>query len=477
MKFLIVTYLCSLAAGIGLFALMQYLRGRRELLSVRNLALIGLVIFQITSVALRVYLGSFEPFLMSDPIATALRFCLWASLFAGLALLAYERGWIVRRLAHKVPISTAVPSAPTMLLMALILVVLGAFLRLASKPIGTLAVVADFWGTGFASMAAGLVGWVWARRLLNPMIIVYALFIGGAGLGIVMMGAFGRRGIVAIAGALIFGMYYSQWRSWRPRAVFARLALLAAPPVVFMALYTSVRTSAEHDRTTGQHLQAMSTQGNLKQGVMLLLDGQNTGTETLWLMENYPERFQYRPLFTLYYTGAVMVPRVIWPTKPDALSNLVATQAKIDKVNRDRIKLSPGILGSAAAEGGLVAVLIYGVAFGLFLRFFDELISRAPWSPMVVLPVSSNLGQVLGLARGETAVFANTYMLTVLGCWLAMLVVGRAAQRMRGDPIAAPLTTDPNAADPDAAWPDDESRYDEYAGYGVESEEEEHAAA
>src|SRR5688572_32545423 len=76
---------------------------------------------------------------------------------------------------------------------------------------------------------------------------LYALFIGCAGMGIVMMGSFGRRGIVAIAAGLIFGMYYSQWRSWRPAAVFTRMAMLAAPAVVFIDR-KSTRLNSSHSQ-------------------------------------------------------------------------------------------------------------------------------------------------------------------------------------------------------------------------------------
>jgi hypothetical protein len=123
---------------------------------------------------------------------------------------------------------------------------------------------------------------------------------------------------------------------------------------------------------------------------------------------------------------------MIWKDKPDALSNSVATDARLRQINRDKVKLSPGIIGSASAEGGWYAYILYGIAFGLFLRFFDEIVTLAPWSPFAVLPVASSLGEVLGLARGETAVFANTYVLTVVGCWITMLVVGKFVAVLRG---------------------------------------------
>lgn len=423
-------YLFGLALVIVFKIAWDHYRGRVELLSVRNLALVGLIIFQVTSAALRLWQDRFDPFLLAEPTRAGLEFAFWVTLFTILVFVSYNAGWIAKPLARKVPVATVVPNAMTMLFMALILVVLGAALRLGTA-IPLLAILADFLGTGFCAMAAGLVGWVWGKRLLNPVLIAYGLLILAVGSFVVVYGAFGRRGLVAIGGALLWGMYYANWRHMAPVKMWARLAIVSVIPIIFIALYTDARSAGEHKRTTEQHLRAMGS-ASLPRGIALLLDGQNTGAETLWLIENYPERFNQRPLFTLWYTVGVMVPRVIWPDKPVALSNTVATDARIKKVNRDKIKLSPGIIGSAAAEGGWYAVIIYGIAFGLFLRFFDEIVRLAPWSPFAVLPVASSLGQILGLARGETSVFANTYILTVAGCWITMLAVGRFVQVLRG---------------------------------------------
>ncbi len=430
MQQLISVYLFSLALVIVLKMAWDHYRGRVELLSIRNLALVGLIIFQVTSAALRLWQDRFDPFLLSDPTRAGFEFACWVTLFTILTFVSYNVGWIAKPLARRIPVATVVPNALTMLFMALILVLMGMALRLGTA-IPLVAILADFLGTGFCAMAAGLVGWVWGKRLLNPVLIVYGVIILGIGMFTVMYGAFGRRGLVAIGGGLLWGMYYANWRNMSPVKMWVRLAAVSAVPLIFIALYTDARSAGEHDRTTAQHIRAM-TSASVLRGTALLLDGQNTGTETLWLIENYPERFNYRPLFTLWYTVGVTVPRVIWPDKPVALSNTVATDARIRQVNRDKIKLSPGVIGSAAAEGGWYAVILYGIAFGLFLRFFDEIIRLAPWSPFAVLPVASGLGQVLGLARGETSVFANTYILTVAGCWITMLAVGRFVQVLRG---------------------------------------------
>ena len=156
------------------------------------------------------------------------------------------------------------------------------------------------------------------------------------------------------------------------------------------------------------HISAIQTSGDITTGVAKLFDGQATGPASLWLIENFPENYEYRHLFTLKYFFALNVPRAIWPGKPEPQSVLIANQANIQRVQQDRIKLSCGIVGVAAAEGGWYAIIVYAIWLGLFVRIFDEIVRHQPTSPFIVLPVGAALGQVLGLARGDTSAFANT---------------------------------------------------------------------
>lgn len=431
MTLMIGLYLFGLAGLLLLMMLWQRLRGTCELISVRNFAFLGLIVFQITSVGFRMFTGQFAPFVISQPGKMGLIFAIEVTIFVVILLLAYRYGWLVRRVAARAPRAPEAGSTGTLLTLSVLLTMIAVPLRFA-VPIPAVGVVADMVGVGASAIACGLVGWVWAPRLLNPATIMMAGIILLANLFIVMTGEFGRRNLIAIFGCMIWGMYYSHWRYLPDRKLLTALAVMAAGPVIFLALYTSVRSSAEHDRTAGQQLQHITTGGNVKSGMMMLLDGQNTGTETLWLIENYPENFEPTPLMTITYFFEVNVPRLFWPDKPEPLSTKVATQARIRKVNRDRIKLSPGILGQIQADGGWYALILYALIGGLMLRFFDEMILVQASSPFVVLPIGSALGQILGLARGDTSTFANTYFITVFGTLLIMLMAGRVASRMSG---------------------------------------------
>lgn len=424
-------YLFGLSALLFAMMAWRHMRGRHDLLSVWNIFLVGFVLFQLTSVAVPMLRMRFEQYIINNPGRAGIEFVVLATSFLLIAGFVYRKGYIVRSLAARVPRSPNVRSYGILLVIAGILTVIAVPLRFAVN-IPAVGIVASIVGVGAASIACGLVGWVWAPRLFNPTLAAIAVVCLGANLAIVMTGEFGRRNLLAVFGCLMWAMYYSHWRYVPARVFFVRLGMLAAGPVIFVALYSSVRNAGEHERTAGEQIQHIVTGGDLVNGIMLLLSGQNTGTETLWLIENYPENFRPRPLMTPFYAVAVNVPRAIWPGKPEPLSTKVASQATIRGVNRDNVKLSPGIIGSVAAEGGWYALIVYAVLMGMFLRFFDELVQLQPRSPFIVLPVGSTLGQVMGFARGDTSTMVNLYYLTVFGTLLLMLWIGRVARGLVG---------------------------------------------
>ncbi|MFG0306607.1 MAG: hypothetical protein ACF8Q5_10400 [Phycisphaerales bacterium JB040] len=435
MMILLGLYLFTLAGFVALLMVWQHASGRHEILSLRNIALVGLILFQITSVGLRMINENYDYFRLQDPGAAGLEFAAFVTIFFIVFALSYRWGPLAGKVAARVPRVPETNNPMALIGLAILLTLLAVPLRFAVN-VPVLGVVADFLGVATAAMACGLLGWVWAPRLLNPAYAGIALFFVAANLVTVMTGSFGRRSIVAVFGCMVWGMYFAHWRYLPTRTLLTRLALLSAGPLLFVALYTSVRSAAEHDRSAGDHISAMQTTGSVATGVAKLIDGQATGPASLWLIENYPESYEPRHLFTLRYFFALNVPRMLWPGKPEPQSVLIADQANIQRVQQDRIKLSCGIVGVAAAEGGWYAIIVYGLCLGVFVRVFDEIVRHQPTTPFIVLPVGAALGQILGLARGDTSTFANTYFITTLGALAIMIPVGRFMARFNADAIA-----------------------------------------
>ncbi|MHC4775261.1 MAG: hypothetical protein ACYTBR_08345, partial [Planctomycetota bacterium] len=192
------------------------------------------------------------------------------------------------------------------------------------------------------------------------------------------------------------------------------------------------------------------------EGLEGLFGGQRCGRVSMWVMENYPDQYEYRHLHTLQYFFYFPVPRAWWTGKPTTLSKLLPTQARLQGVNRDALSIGPGIVGQAAAEGGWYALLIYAVVAGLFLRFFDEILFTNASSALVVLAIGSALGQALGLARGAVAPFAFILVSTIIGTLACMLLIGRLLEGVTPAAYEDPEQDDPDDGDQWDADVDDE---------------------
>lgn len=435
MSVLVAMYLFGLAALLFIMMVWQHASGKQDVISLRNVFLVGFVVFQLTSVGLRMFTNDYNFFRMTDPVSAAVEFSMLATVFLVFYFLFYRWGIGATKLAGKMPSVSELHNPAALITLAVIMTLLAIPLRFAVS-IPAVGIVANFLGVGAAAMACGLVGWVWAPRLLNPGLAIFAVLFLGLNLATVMTGSFGRRSILAVFGCMVWGMYYSHWRYLPTGTLLTRMAAICAGPVIFLALYTSVRSSGEHDRTASDHISAIQSGGNFASGMAKLVDGQATGPAGLWIIEHYPEDFEPRPFFTATYFFGINVPRFIWTGKPEPLSVLLANQANISGVDKDRIKLSCGIIGVAAAEGGIFAAMFYGACGGLFIRFFEQIARNNIRCVFLVIPIGAAMGQVLGLARGDTSAFANTYMITTLGSLGIMIPIGRFMTRFNTD-IAA----------------------------------------
>lgn len=425
----VAVYLIALAVFLVGFMLWQYATQRRDLLNVRNIAIVGFILFQLTSAAIPAWSGRNPIYRLSDWDGTSFKYAAMATVFCAVFLFCYEKGWLSKKLAARLPTTRAVPTLGTVLSLAVLMTVLSIGLRFGLR-IPYIGILANNAGLAFAAIAGGLVGWAWAPRLFNPAIAFAAILILGANLVVTLYGAFGRRELVGVGVCFLFGAYYSHLRYLRPSTVIARVLVLAIPPLLFIAAFTSVRGSKGEGRELGAAVSAMRTQSDVKTGLLRLFDGQNVGAGSMWLLENYPDRYEHRHLMTISYFFVNPVPRAWWPEKPQPLSAQMAEKVRMKDVDTSILNIGPGILGHAASEGGWYALLIYAVIGGLFLRFFDEIIALGAITPFVVLPFGSVTGHILGMPRGETSLFTFQTILGIVSTYIVLLLISRVVERM-----------------------------------------------
>jgi len=424
----VLLYLLGVIAAIMM--LVQGLSRKVELFSIRNLYLVGFVIYHVIGPAKVLSSGNFYGFKVNEPESTGHWLLLYVWVYFVVYLFSYHRLHIVRWCASKL---SGIPSeAPDSMLMSLAvgLVAIGLPMRLFGHYIpvvGALLVNVSF---AMAAMACALAGWVWSQRKFNPAVLALTAAILAGCIGITVFSIFGRRPLVGVLFGFAWGAYYRWGRYVAPsRLIFYMAPLMLAASVVISA-FTAIRGETSKGRTTDVRsvLRAM-TQADVKKGSESIASGQTCSAAMMWALEQYPRYLEPKPLFSLRYMAMYFVPRQLWLDKPKPLSTEIATLARLQGVNRKKITLPPGVIGYAAAEGGMYALVIYALFFGQFTRFFDELVRQNPFNPFIILPTGCVTGQFLGLARGDISSFTDiiivSFIATMALMFLAKMLFGR----------------------------------------------------
>ena len=456
----------GLSIAVGVVAVADYLRGRVEALSLRNVSLLGFLIFMVWSAHVGLRFDPNSSYMLADPTGTVFKWLLWCALFLLLYLIAYRMGFGSKAIARILPAPTATIGPVSAWPLIAMLTGLGLLLKIV--PIPLIGVLTTMTAVGLASVSAGIAGWVWGPRLFNP---VFAL-LGGvtvlANAYVANYGEFGRRPLVSVGACLIWGMYYSSFRTMRLPSMAGRIALVAIPPMILFGLYSSVR-SWDTIGTTAV-VTEMFTQGDATQSLREVGE-QDTARIGQWLME-YTERGAYetRPLFSIAYFFMYPIPRdffgVLGYEKPYPISTQMADLSNRQGVKRGATGVTnpAGIVGNTFAEGGLIAIVAYAIAGAFIFRLGDEFVRRNVSSAFLVLPVGASLGQVLGIPRGESSVFMFHFVWTSISVTVLMLMASAVITRVFPQLVAA----DQNTLDSEAAaseWSASESYYESYEDY------------
>ncbi len=396
-------------------------KGLVPLISIKNIFLVGFILFQVTSPITTLMAGDNKDFHLSFIEQTGFRMLLWVLLFYGTFYIAYPRLPLAKNMIRMVPITRLHPGTSMLISMSVMLTILAIVFHFGVM-VPLVSVLANFLAISFSAIACGMIGWVWAPRLLNPLYGLMAVPIIGLNLANVLTGTFGRRSLLALLACLLWGMFYSWWRQQNPVRMVVTMAMIGFFPVMLLALFTSARESSEHDRSAGQQLQAMIQQGSVKDGLLMLADGQRAGGVSMWCIEKYPESYPTKFAFSARYGFMFPVPRSIWPDKPMPLSRDLPTLAQLQGVAREKLSIGPGIIGHAAADGGLVMVVIYALMIAYICRILDGVVHENIFNPIIVLPIGSALSNTIGLARGETGVFVFIMLFSIMTSYFILII-------------------------------------------------------
>jgi hypothetical protein len=419
------TVLSLILIGFSLIILMlkQGLSRKVDIFSARNMYLVGFIVYQIISPAVSLHTGNFMFFRVYFPEETGKAFLMMVITFLAMFLFGYQKLWFTPWLARKFKFQARETDDYLLLGLACFLVILGGALRFFPLPnfVGPSVQV----GMAFAAIAAAMAGWVWSNRRTNlPVAIVCGLILCGS-LLIVLVAAFGRRPLLGVLMGVAWGVYHRRVRYVSPAKMMAFIAPFVVAATLVVAAFSATRS---HEYKAKPDLQGFihdMVNADLKKGMENLLGGQVCGAASLWAIEQWPERLEVRPFFSFQYMAMYFVPRFMWEDKPAPLGNDIARLANVQGVNQKGITIPPGVVGYSVAEGGYWALIIYGLFFGQFMRFIDELVKLNPTNSFIILPAAVATGQAFGLARGCIAVFSDLLILGFVATYLLLFVADR----------------------------------------------------
>jgi hypothetical protein len=421
-----------LGAVAFIVVLKQGLSRKVELFSVRNLYLVGFVIYHVVGPIKTITTENYFGFKIVHPSSAANWLLLYAWVYFLVYMFSYHRIGIVRWFAAKFSgIST---EAPDSMLMAfsVFLIAFGLPMRLFGYQIPIVGPTLSNVALAMAATACAASGWVWSNRKMNPVVVSLTIAILAGAIGISVFRIYGRRPLIGVLFGFAWGAYYRWARYVPPKKLILYMIPFMIGASVITSAYTAVRREVTEARSISipRILQTMA-QADVVKGSEGLASGQSCSAAMMWALEQYPTHIHPEHLFSLRYMAMYFVPRQIWPNKPEPLSTKIAHLAKLRGVNRDAITLPPGVVGFAAAEGGMYALIIYALFFGQFTRFFDELVRHNSFNPFIILPSGCVIGQFLGLARGDIASFTDiiivSFLATMILMFFAKLLFGRAA--------------------------------------------------
>jgi hypothetical protein len=420
---LVVVALACLAMGLIFIILKQGFSRKVDLFSARNMYLVGFIVYQIISPAIALETENYTFFRLSFPEDTGKTFLMMAVTFLATFLCSYQRIKLSPWIAGKFKFPPRETNDYLLLGLGVFLVVVGMTLRF--MPIPNFAAASLQVSIAFAAIAAAICGWVWSNNRANVSVVVVVALVLAASLVVALTGAFGRRPLLGVVMGFAWGVYHRRVRLMSPAKMVMYIAPVVAAAAIVVAAFSAVRTHDPRKQVDVHSTISQMASADIMGGLADLLGGQTCGSASLWAIEEWPDRNEPRFLFSLKYMGMWIVPRYIWEDKPIPLGNDIAKLADVKGVNQDAITIPPGVIGYSAAEGGYWAVVIYGLFFGQFLRFIDELVRLNPTNSFIILPAAVATGQAFGLARGCIAVFTDLIVLGFVSTYIILFIADR----------------------------------------------------
>lgn len=381
-------------------------------INLRNVFLLGFIYFEFYGVIYPLWTSDYGIYSVLTPTYTSLRWITYSALFLMCFYLSYH--YIISKLDTEPqnPTFLGGQSYVTLLVLAICLSV-GAYLGRFSGYVPLIGPLLNHALIALAATAAGVATFVLIRNFGNPVLAVPAVIAIGIGLLNTVLSDFGRRGLVGLLGAVLWCAYFSRTAPLTSRTVVLKVLPVAVAGMMFVGAFSQIRGD--------QHLQGDATarseaivQNLGINALTSLFAVPDTGTASLWLIDSRRTEIEIDPLLAARYFVLHFVPRSVMPNKIEPLSRRIPIENRSKGVAYGVHTVGPGIVGHVAADGGLPIAPLYGLAIGAVLGLLDRFLARNRHAPLAIAALGCTLGQVLGLARGDSAIFLGIILIGIL---------------------------------------------------------------
>lgn len=416
------------------------LRRRRDVFTAWNVYLVGAIIFSGLSGINATIRGHY---LATYTFQDYQLYALGAVAFHLVATLTYHYYKLPRRLAGRHLLSWPKLSGWVLVILTIGLSLVG-LLQRYPLPIPFIGQLLFQFGTVSPLLAFSCAFIAWYRDRNNPLLLALLVIVGTTTL-FTTLGVGSSRRYLAGALAVIPVCLYWVWLRYKSTTMIVcvlGIGVLVGVPVLkaYSAVRHTVKTEGAGTARTLALLRALPSRilsGGSSEGFMGQ-DSVECAIMTIHMLNDNSDRLQVSTLHTPYYILTNPIPRSLWPEKPIAFGILLPEVAKLEKrgINAN---LGVNVSGQCYYDGGLWVHLLYGLVWGAFLRFYDELLVRQAGNPLLIGGLVAMSPQIIGFPRGglETMglqVFLG-FIVVVLASLSAKLIFGVGEKYPRTDHI------------------------------------------
>lgn len=288
---------------------------------------------------------------------------------------------------------------------------------------GYVGLLGSQFASGAAAGAFGLAVYYVLSQRMSPFawgLLAATLVIGAVSTAV---HGSGRRFFLGLLLAGPWVLYFAKLRYARPAKLGVWMLAGGAAAMFALLVYSNIRSEEQRDAASRarQLLEAVvNPRIDLRNiSYMLYTD---TAYNTMFILENYPERFGYQPLHGAWWVATNPIPRAIWAGKPAALGETLRDQMD------SNANLGAGIVGQAWSEAGVLGVLYYAAFFGILLGIVDRALAERATNPYFVVAIGASLGNMIAMARGDVGLFFIQVVASAVAVfavlWTVKLAVG-----------------------------------------------------